>query len=170
MIKVLDYEVKNTMNELTIGEFEKIQPILSSGNVGIFEMVEIFKILGVPEDEIDDMELSEFKKCAEEFNKVEQKEFESVESLDLEGYTYKANWQEEKLILPVKDLKLIQSKVASGLPYMAFMMGVIFKRTDLTNSEHYANAHIEHKAKLFRNLPAYYCVKYFAEVMNKLNG
>ncbi len=39
-------------------------------------------------------------------------------------------------------------------------MALMFKRTDLTNAEHYDPAHLKHKAKLFSKLKADISIPY----------
>jgi hypothetical protein len=48
--------------------------------------------------------------------------------------------------------------------YICDLMAIFFKRTDLTNAEHYAPAHIKEKSKLFRNINAEICVPYLFEI------
>ncbi len=53
--------------------------------------------------------------------------------------------------------------------YAGEMMAVCFKRTDLSDIEHYADAHLKHKAKLFReHLTADICVPYIMKVTELL--
>jgi hypothetical protein len=48
------------------------------------------------------------------------------------------------------------------------MLAILFKRTDLTKAEHYADAHIKLKAKIIRELKAEIAVPYLVEVGQKL--
>ena len=52
--------------------------------------------------------------------------------------------------------------------YFARLMAIIFKRTDLTNAEHYENAYLKHKEKLFKDLNATLVVPYVVAVSRKL--
>ena len=49
------------------------------------------------------------------------------------------------------------------------MLAVLFKRTDLTKNEHYTEAHIKHKAKIIRELPAEVAVPYLVAVADTIN-
>lgn len=170
MIKVDNYEVKNTMEELTIGEFEKVSHILNDvGLSTIDKYVGILAELGVPEEVLDEMLIQDFKQVVKDFNDVEHKEFETIKEIELNGYIYKAF--EDEFKLSVKDLKMIEKRLQEGKgDYMAYTLAVIFKRTDLTKAEHYAPAHIKQKEKLFKSLPAYYCVYYIGEVASKIKN
>ena len=48
------------------------------------------------------------------------------------------------------------------------MMAILFKRTDLSTTEHYADAHIKYKAKLFKKQPAHLVVPFATYIGNKL--
>ena len=47
-------------------------------------------------------------------------------------------------------------------------MSVIFKRVDLSNTEHYSDSHINHKAKLFKKVNAEIALPFIGYVANKL--
>jgi len=51
---------------------------------------------------------------------------------------------------------------------MAYMLAVIFKREDLTKTEHYDNAHLKLKEKLFSKLPAAVAVPYVTYIGKEL--
>ena len=54
MIKINDYEVKNTVEELTVKEFEEVAAIQSDAGLDYVEkQIKVFTTLGVPEDELD---------------------------------------------------------------------------------------------------------------------
>ena len=170
MIKIKDYEVKNTVEELTVSEFEKIVEIQSDNTKSATEkQIDVFVSLGVPEEVVDSMTIAEFKKHIEEFNDVKSKEYEFLPEVEIEGFVYKAFDEEFKL--SVRDLKHIENKVnKSPFSYMAFMLAVIFKRTDLSKAEHYDNAHLKHKAELFGKLPAAIAVPYVTKIGQELSN
>ena len=168
MIKIKNYEVKNTVEELTVSEFEKVAAIQQDIGLDHFDkQIKVFTTLGVDEDIFDDMEIREFKGYVKAFNDVEPKEYEFLPEIEIEGFVYKAFDEEFKL--SVRDLKHIESKVKkSPNSYMAFMLAVIFKRTDLSKSEHYDNAHLKHKTELFGKLPAAIAVPYVTHIGKEL--
>ena len=166
MIKINDYEVKNTVEELTVKEFEEVASIQNDAGLDYVEkQIKVFTTLGVPEDVIDSMDIVEFKNHVKAFNDVEPKEYPFLPEVEIEGYVYKAFDEEFKL--SVRDLKHIESRVKKG-KYMAFMLAVIFKRTDLTKTEHYDNAHLKEKERLFSKLPAAVAVPYVTHIGKEL--
>ena len=72
--------------------------------------------------------------------------------------------------LTVRDTKMIE-KIAlrKDKSYVSEMLAVMFKREDLSNTEHYTDAHIKHKAKLFKQLSADISVPYLLFITNKIN-
>ena len=160
MIKIKKHEVKNTVEELTVEQFEEISAIQNDESLNyIDKQIKVFTTLGVPQDVIDDMEIDEFKKTVKKFNNVKPKEYPFLAEVEIEGFVYKA--YDKKFKLPIKDLKHIENKIKSSpKKYIAFMLAVIFKREDLTKTEHYDQAHLKQKEKLFSKLPAAICIPY----------
>lgn len=165
MISVFDREIPNKMNELTIDQFERISQILNNKEFdNIEKYVEMFKFLGIDEKQWDDYPFSEFIKLVQEFNLDSYTPQEPIGTIELEGYTYTA-----ELRLSVKETKLIE-KIVNTKPnhYISDIMAIMFKRTDLSNTEHFADAHLKHKAKIFRDLKAEVCVPYIVFVTEKI--
>ena len=48
------------------------------------------------------------------------------------------------------------------------MLAILFKRDDLTKTEHYDSTHIKHKAKMIRELKAELVVPFLVEIGQKL--
>lgn len=165
MITVFDREIPNKMSELTIEQFEKISQILNNQDFdNVEKYVEMFKYLGIEEKLWDDYPFSEFIELVKTFNLDSYTPQEPVASIELEGYTYTAEMR-----LSVKETKLIE-KIVNGKPnnYISDILAIMFKRTDLSNTEHFADAHLKHKAKLFRSQKAELCVPYIVFVTEKI--
>ena len=165
MIQVFDREIPNKMNELTIEQFEKISQILNNKEFdNIEKYVEMFKYLGVEEKLWDDYPFSEFIELVKTFNLDSYTPSEPVASIELEGFTYTAEMR-----LSVKETKLIE-KIVNSKPnnYISDILAIMFKRSDLSNTEHFADAHLKHKAKMFRTQKAELCVPYIVFVTEKI--
>jgi hypothetical protein len=124
----------------------------------------MFKFLGIEEKMWDDYPFSQFIELVREFNLDSYTPQEAVTSIDLEGYTYTAEMK-----LSVKETKLIE-KIVNTKPnnYISDILAIMFKRSDLSNTEHFTDAHLKHKAKLFRELKAEVCVPYIVFVTEKI--
>jgi len=166
MINVLNRDIPNQLDEITIEQFETITEINNNPNLDpIDKHLKVFAYLGIPESEFWDYDVADFVNVVKQFNSLEQKEHPTVEELELEGYTYKA-----KMKLTVRDTKMIE-KVAlhKEKGYISEMLAIMFKREDLTPAEHYTEAHIKHKAKLIRKLTANVAVPYLIFIAEKIS-
>jgi hypothetical protein len=165
MIKILDREIPNQIDELTIEQFETITDINNDTSLDpIDKHLKVFAYLGIPESEFWDTDVAEFVEIVKSFNTMEQKDFPVVEELEIEGYIYRAQMK-----LTVRDTKIIE-KVAlhKNKGYISEMLAVMFKREDLTPTEHYADAHIKQKAKLLRKLDANIAIPYIMFIAQKI--
>lgn len=169
MIKIFEREIPNKMDELTIEQFEKVTEITNNQELdNIDRYIKIFEYFGVKESEWDDndVDLSEFIEKVKEFNSNNYENNEAIESIELEGYTYVAQMK-----LSVKDTKMIEKLITRKTSHwISDLMALMFKRTDLSSTEHYAEAHLKHKAKLFKQLKAEIAVPYLVFVTEKISS
>jgi len=169
MIKIFEREIPNRMDELTIEQFEKVTEITNNQELdNIDRYIKIFEYFGVKESEWDDndVELSEFIDKVKEFNSSKYEKKDAVESIELEGYTYEA-----KLKLSVKDTKMIEKIIGrKSHNWISDLLALMFKRSDLSQVEHYTEAHLKHKAKLFKQLKAEIAVPYLVFVTEKISS
>jgi len=165
MITILNREIPNQIDELTIEQFEAITEINNDPNLDpIDKHLKVFAYLGIPESEFWDYDVADFVVMVKDFNSMDQKDFPVVEELELDGYIYRAEMR-----LTVRDTKMIE-KIALSKPkgYISEMLAIMFKREDLTPTEHYADAHIKQKAKLIRKLNANISIPYIMFIANKI--
>lgn len=169
MVEIRGYQIKNDIAELTLEQFEKVSKILNDEELDKFEKwADVFIFLGVPVSEVNDMEFDEFVNYVKVFNDTQAiNDIPMTQEFELDGYTYRA--YEDEFKLKVRDLKMIEKAMGKdNTNYFARLMAIIFKRTDLTNAEHYENAHLKHKEKLFKDLNATLVVPYIVAVSRKL--
>lgn len=169
MIKLGKQEIPNVINELTIEQFEKVSEFTNNQELDAFEKwVSVFTYLGADENEVNEMDFSEFKDKVKEFNTVTYKApTKFKKTVELEGYKYVS--YDKKFKLSVRDIKHIEKIIKKDpLHYVSKMLAVIFKRTDLDIQEHYSDAHIKHKANLFKSLNAEIALPFMAYVADKL--
>lgn len=149
-IKTEDYPLKQNPSEFTIGEYEKISSIINNDELDqIDKYSQFFVELGIPQDVMDDLNTIEFFNIIKSYtsDKFELGEFQ--QTIEINGRTYKAF--NEEFFLNVKDMKAIEKYVKiNPNSFVGELMAIVFKDVDLTKTEHYADAHIRHKAKLFR--------------------
>lgn len=165
MITILNRDIPNQLEELTIEQFEVITEINNNQELDpIDKHLQVFAYLGIPESEFWDYDVADFVGMVKEFNSAERKEYPVVEELEIDGYIYKAQMK-----LTVRDTKMIE-KVAlrKEKGYISEMLAIMFKREDLTPTEHYTDAHIKQKAKLIRKLNAAISIPYMMFIAQKI--
>ena len=165
MIEIFGRNIANKMNEITVEEFEKISAIHNDKELdNIEKQIKVFEVVGVEEDEWDDFNY--FVEKTKEFNSNNLDNKEPVFEVEIDGYTYKA-----ELRLSVKDTKLIEKIIVKENKHsVSDILALMFKRTDLSNTEHYDNAHLKHKSKLFRTQPAELAIPYITFVTETISN
>ena len=152
MIRVKSTEIKNLPRELTIDEFEDISRILN--DVSILEIEKysrVFGYLGADRKDLNDLGFKEFGDLVKEFNEIAEIKRGMTQKIEIGGYIYKSYEDGEDFKLMVRDMAIIE-RIVSESPerHLAEIVAVLFKREDLTASEHYDKTHVKHKAKLIR--------------------
>ena len=166
MIELFGKEIPSKMDELTLEQFQKISAIHNDEEYDTLEKhCKVFEYLGITEDEMD-VEFDVFLANVKEFNKDNYTKKDPVEDIEIDGYTYKAEMK-----LSVKDSRIVEKIVKKDNKYyISDIMALMFKRTDLSNNEHYDPAHLKHKAKLFSKLKADIAIPYLTFVTYKITN
>ena len=166
MINIFGKEIPSKMDELTLEQFQKISAIHNNEEYDTLEKhCKVFEYLGITEDEMD-VDFDLFLANVKEFNNNNYAKKDPVEEIEIDGYTYKAEMK-----LSVKDSRIVEKIVKKdNKEYISDIMALMFKRTDLSNTEHYDPAHLKHKAKLFSKLKADISIPYLTFVTNKLTS
>ena len=166
MINIFGKEIPSKMDELTLEQFQKISAIHNNEEFDTLEKhCKVFEYLGVTEEEMD-VDFDLFLANVKEFNNNNYDKKDPVEEIELEGYTYKAEMK-----LSVKDSRIVEKIVKKdNKEYISDIMALMFKRTDLSNTEHYDPAHLKHKAKLFSKLKADISIPYLTFVTYKITN
>lgn len=168
MYTVHNWSLKTNLDDFTVGEFESIQKIISDESLETIEKYfEIFEFLGMPSSIQNSLTDEEFFEIIKQFQ-IENNRTELVPSIELEGYRYLA-YEGDRFILRARDLGLIEKFINKENHYISLILAVIFKREDLTNNEHYAPAHLHHKAKLMRELSMAPLYPYIIHITDNLN-
>ena len=166
MIKLFGKEIPSKMDELTVEQFEKISAIHNSEEYDTLEKhCKVFEYLGITEDEMD-VDFDVFLANVKDFNQNSYTKKDLIEEIEIEGYIYKAEMK-----LSVKDSRIVEKIVKKDNKYyVSDIMALMFKRTDLSNTEHYDPAHLKHKAKLFSKLKADISIPYLTFVTEKITN
>lgn len=165
MIQIYGVEIPNNLNELTVQQFDELNKIENNQELDTIEKwIEKFIYLGVPDKAFDSMELEEFANYIKLFNKSEVPSGDKVTELVIDKYTYQANEN-----IGVKDLGLLERIYRSQADdFCAQTLAILFKRTDLTRTEHYAPAHLKFKVNLMKKQNAEIAFPYIMEILSKI--
>ena len=166
MIKLFGKEIPSKMDELTLEQFQKISAIHNNDEYDTLEKhCKVFEYLGITEDEMD-VDFDLFLANVKEFNNNNYDKKDPVEEIEIDGYIYRAEMK-----LSVKDSRIVEKIVKKdNKEYISDIMALMFKRTDLSNTEHYDPAHLKHKAKLFSKLKADISIPYLTFVTYKITN
>ena len=163
-----NYQMRNLPTELTINEFEYISEIMNNTELDyIDKFFQIFEFVGLPIDLIEELDGAKFIQLTKEFTDY-QMDVEFIKEIEIDGYTYIA-FEGDEFSPKVKDLKYVEKFIKRNPnKYVANVMAVLFKRSDLTKVEHYDEAHIKHKANLFKDLNYSTALPYIAVILQKI--
>jgi hypothetical protein len=167
MVKIREYEMKSSLTEWTIGEYEHIVRILSNDDDDFIDKyIKVLEALGVPDAILNDLNDDEFFEVISNIldnnmDKTYLKEFE------LGGYTYRA-YEGDEYKLSVRDMAKIENVIKTEGDKLSKILAVIFKRVDLSNTEHYDKSHLEYKSKLFKELRADIVIPYILLIEEKM--
>jgi hypothetical protein len=166
MIELFGKEIPSKMDELTLEQFQKISAIHNNDEYDTLEKhCKVFEYLGITEEEMD-VDFDLFLANVKEFNNNNYDKKDPVEEIEIDGYIYKAEMK-----LSVKDSRIVEKIVKKdNKEYISDIMALMFKRTDLSNTEHYDPAHLKHKAKLFSKLKADISIPYLTFVTYKITN
>lgn len=149
-VKEKSYEIKNSVDELLLKDFEYITSIFNNKEKQNFEKwSEIFVFLGLPEDVVDEFDTFAFIDIIKEFNIINIKDKEIVKEFEIDGDLYVS--YDETFKITVKEMSLIEHYIQKNADrYLGEIMAVLYKRPGFDKSVNYDKAHIHHKAELFR--------------------
>lgn len=143
--------MKTLPSEITIQEFRGITKNQDLSGTFMYYL-NTFEELGLSQEFVDRMDDQTLYSLIRDFQEDFQVENNSYQkTIWVEGYEYQA--YEDEFKLGARDLARIEEEMHKDpLGWITFALAIIFKRTDLTSTEHNAPAHIKHKEKLFGGL------------------
>lgn len=168
MYTIHGFNLKNSLEDMTVKEFEKISSILQDPELEQLERyITMLEYLGMPDAVLNKLTDDELFDVIGSFT---AKEYEDVliPEVEIGGYRYVA-YEGDNFKLLARDLLLIEKAIKRSTNYMSTIIGIVFKRDDLTATEHFANAHIVHKAALFGELNAAQMYPYLVHITSTIN-
>jgi hypothetical protein len=153
-INGIDYDIRNQFDELTVNEFEKIAEIQEDDKYdNVEKYINTFMVLGVKENDIDELSIDKLYELIKLFNNKEQKEYPIIEELSVNKRIYKLiNSTPTNLQITTKDLSVIEKLIKQNQNDVAStVLAVLYKDENLTKVEHYDKEHLKYKKSLFKN-------------------
>jgi hypothetical protein len=155
-------DVKNTVNEFTISEFQQIINILSNKEKNnLDKYLDITVIAGLKDESIlCSLTFDELKSYLNTFN-INEINTDLTKSIEVNGRTYVC--YDKEFILKAKDSALIENSMKNK-DWILTTAAILFKDESLTFREHYDNNHINHKKVLFKDVSAGVIAPYIFEI------
>lgn len=137
--------------EMLIKDFEALTAITNDTSRGELDrFLSAFDCLGVPADIVDQMSKDQFITNAKLLRAAKYDDALPPNEVEVGGRKYVANITDE-LNLSARDVVAIEKVAkAHGKQFPSMVMAIVYKDVELSNTEHYTEAHIKHKASLFR--------------------
>lgn len=173
MINIRGINLKNSVTELTIQEYEKITIALNKDVDDVEKYLDVIVICGMVDEEIltkiTFSELFEFiKSLANEDEGVLKGTL--INEIEVANRVYRCDVNTIDDILAQDTSLLIKAMKKNNVKYILEMMAILFKDVELTRKEHYAPAHIKHKMAMFADLPAYYALPYISLMIELIDN
>jgi hypothetical protein len=144
------YEVKNTLDEILISDFENIISIMNNKKNYIDRWSEVFIILGLPEIVLENMDSSDFINVIKEVDINTDTEVKLEKEITIDNVVYRIKHDEVKI--SVKEMRLIEKFIIDNdNKYIGDIMAVLYRNESSDDTINYDLTHIKHKAKLFRD-------------------
>jgi hypothetical protein len=147
-VKGKDYDLRNLGEEVTLNELAKISHILEDPSTDFTEKwLDVLSILGSKEL-VEVITISKFTEAVQSVT-ITNIQNEIQPRIEVNGRVYECPIEEGQLDITAKDLSKIEKMAVKGGAWGHKAFALIYKDVELTDTEHYTDAHIEHKAKLF---------------------
>jgi hypothetical protein len=144
------FELRNTPDELTLNEFDMIFSTVNRlGKDTITKYFEVFEFLKVPDLVLDSLDQEEFINMVKNFNDYQLPNVVPKEVV-VNKRTY-TSFEGDEFIFKARDISLIeQAQLKNDGHFPSWVVAILFKDVELTNTEHRDWTHIKHKAEQFR--------------------
>ena len=131
------YEIKNTIREITIFDFENISEILENDNLNYIEKwLEILKYLGVSEECIKSLDMTDLLMISSHFkfinNNINLKKIRKYIVIDNNRYYFR----NKKSNILVKDIIELENIISSGGRYAPKLISYLYPSNETSKSKY----------------------------------
>lgn len=144
------YQLKHKPEDFLIGEYERVSSIMNNDELDqIDKYTQLFIELGIPQDVLEELNTIKFFEIIKSYTSYQLEIGEFTKEIEINGRLYKSF--DDDFFLSVKDMKEIERSIKRNPDsFIGDIMAIVFKDVELTKNEHFVDAHIKHKSKLFR--------------------
>jgi hypothetical protein len=164
------FELRNDPKEITLAEWEKIYNQLKDESITPLERYwNVFELMGVPDEIMNKITGEDLVKLIAEWNNITISTETPKRDFVINGRSYVA-YDGEEFQFMGRDLVLIEkASMEQKSNYCSYCLALLFKDDQLTSKEHYDEAHIKYKAKLFaQHLSADDVIPYLALIARRV--
>lgn len=162
MVETGGVQYANKPSELKIKQFEEIGEavmgnVMNPNNPNIpfvYETqtdrnVAILKAYRVPDEVINELDIVEMAELTREFIQYTGEEYGAVEQVEVKGIIYRATVVNDDFKLKPDAMKILEKAVRQKKHVVSTVAALVFLKDGLTDKEHFVEAHVEVKRKLF---------------------
>jgi hypothetical protein len=141
------YFIKNSLDELSINQFEFITTILNKmGDTEVSKWKTILNFLDLPFEVLDDMDEDDILKVVTNFKLEDLKINKYIKEIKLDKRKFLAS-----KVITVKQISMVEDYLdKDSTRYIGELLAIIFREKDKSKEEHFNIATIEANAELFR--------------------
>lgn len=146
-----DYTVRTESKDITLNELVKISTILNDEKTDYIEKwLGVISILGSKEL-VEVISITKFTELVNQINFGDVKS-EITQQIEVNNRVYRIDLVDGKLDLSAKDVAKIEKIARKGGNWGVKAFAFMYRDESLTATEHFDDAHINHKANLFENV------------------
>lgn len=147
------FNLRTTPEEITTGELIAISSFKEVYKP-VTAYMKIFEHLGMPMEVLNIIDTVTLMSIVSDFNSdFTMDGGELARTVEVNGRRYYAYTEDTTFNLKSRDFSKIEEYLEHKEVWFLYALAVIFKDEELTNNEHYDDAHIKHKSELFKTLP-----------------
>jgi len=162
------FDIKTSVNEMTVEQFEKTTQILNNEKLSTIERYfNLLSYLGIPDGVLNEITDDEFFNIVKQFSKDELTNKQLIPFFEHEGVKYVA-YDGDEFKLKAKDLILIEKNINSGSSYFASTIAILFKPEGTDLNLAYMPKAIEQRTKIVNTLNAADFYPYIIHITGKL--
>lgn len=165
---IQDFKIPTTVYDFDVATFELIFEVINNNQIKLFDKwMQIFKIVGIPDEISTNLSIDEFNDIVSEFN-IDITLTKIKPSITIDKIEYKAF--KGTFDITVKDLILIQNYLdLNPLKQITKVMAILYKsKYEIDNNVEFTRTYIDEKSTMFKKVSSNYCIPIYNLLNNTL--